>query len=82
MESTTTFPAALRAALRAAGITQKELAERLGTSPATISMYLSGKQEPVVSRVEQIGEILGCVFRIPGYGQETTSPPAGEGREN
>jgi len=62
------FPAALRAALESSGVSQSELARRLGTTPATISRYLAGTQEPVVGRVEEIGAILGCVFHLPGVG--------------
>lgn len=62
------FPAALRAALESSGVSKSELARKLETTPATISRYLAGTQEPVVGRVEEIGAILGCVFHLPGVG--------------
>ena len=48
----------LRKARKAAGITQKDLANALGINRATISKYESGTIEPSISQLKQIAEIL------------------------
>ena len=42
------------------GITQYELAEKLGVSAATISQYESGTRAPNLVRLKKLAQILGC----------------------
>lgn len=44
----------------AAGLTQKELAEKLHASQNTISQYESGKRTPAVKNLRSIANFLGC----------------------
>ena len=41
------------------GLTQVELAEKVGLTPLTIRRYESGEREPVVSDWEKICDVLG-----------------------
>ena len=43
----------------AAGLTQKELALKIGTTAQVISRYEVGEQEPTASRLRLIAKILG-----------------------
>lgn len=43
-----------------AGMTQKELAEKLNASQNTISQYESGKRNPTVKNLLVIAGLLGC----------------------
>lgn len=43
-----------------AGISQKELAQRLGVNQASVCLWESGKNSPRVGRLQKIAEILGC----------------------
>lgn len=54
----------LRAALKAAGMTQAELAEASGVSAAAVSRYTSGKRSP--SR-ETLGAIAGALGVNPQW---------------
>ena len=47
----------LRAARRRAGLSQEELAERAGTSHATVSAYENGRKQPAV---ETFGRLLAA----------------------
>jgi transcriptional regulator with XRE-family HTH domain len=42
------------------GITQAELAEKLGVSPSAIGMYEQGRRRPDVKTVAAAAKILGC----------------------
>ena len=55
----TNLAARIRDARHAARITQKQLADKLHTSPRQIVKYESGEQEPTVSRLLQIAAALG-----------------------
>ncbi len=55
---------AVLTARRAAGLTQKQLAERLGTSASVISQYENGKVEPTVWSLNRIIEACGWKFRM------------------
>ncbi len=48
--------AALR---RRAGISQKELADRLGVSASAIGMYEQGRREPSADRLVEMAELFG-----------------------
>ena len=55
----TPFAACLRAALDEAGLTQGELAERVGIAPASVSRYATGKRLPRIETVRRIADALG-----------------------
>lgn len=42
------------------GITQAELANLLGVSPTTVSMWEVGKSHPRVTLLPRVAELLGC----------------------
>ena len=50
---------AIRAARKRAGLKQKELAERIGTTPQAVGQYERGLRTPSCARLEIIAEVLG-----------------------
>lgn len=61
----------LKELLREQGMTQEELARRLGVAPSTVSMWISGERQVPVRRLKEIARILGKSERellaISGY---------------
>lgn len=53
-----TIGARIRAAIRRTGISQKELADRIGTSPQQISKWISGARVPDRGSLRAIAEAL------------------------
>jgi transcriptional regulator with XRE-family HTH domain len=49
----------LREARRSAGLTQRELAERLGVDQAVIARWETGVREPRVRAAVRLSEVLG-----------------------
>lgn len=47
-----------------AGLTQRQLAELGGTSPATLAAYESGKREPRLSTLRRLLEAAGFELRL------------------
>lgn len=54
----------LRLAREAAGVSQRELAARAGTSGATVAAYESGRKEPRLSTLERLVEAAGQDLRV------------------
>lgn len=54
------FVAQVRERMAAIGMTQKELAERLGVSQPVVSRMLAGKHSPSLDLVERVSRELGC----------------------
>ena len=52
----------LKAARRAAGLSQAQLAEAVGCLQKDISRYESGKHEPRALTLKKMAEILGCAM--------------------
>lgn len=50
----------LKAARRAAGMTQAQLAEAIGVNQMHVSRWESGKVEPGVLIVKRMAEVLNC----------------------
>lgn len=50
----------IRQARTAAGLTQKELAAKLGIVPNNISQYENGTRKPKVDTLRRIAEAIGC----------------------
>lgn len=46
--------------LRERGLTQTQLADRLGVMPSTVSRWVTGERAPVVARLPGIAQALGC----------------------
>ena len=60
-------PTTLREARERAGLTQATLAERTGTSQATISAYESGRKQPSVDTLSRLLAALDCRLAVePG----------------
>ena len=65
-----------------ANISQRELAERIGVSPATLSGYESGKHDPRSDLLMEIAEICDCsVDFLLGREVPKTKTPAPEESE-
>jgi predicted nucleotidyltransferase len=59
----------LAAARRAAGLTQAELAERIGTTQAAVARLERGRVEPTVRTMRRLADVLSLVFEVhPGRG--------------
>lgn len=50
----------IRTARKAAGLTQENLAKRIGVNRATLSKYESGYIEPSISKLAEIADALAC----------------------
>ena len=50
----------LKAARKAAGLSQVELAERVGCRQVDISRYESGRHEPKALTLKKMAEVIGC----------------------
>ena len=61
-------PTTLRAARERAGLTQAALAERTGTSQATISAYESGRKQPSVDTLSRLLGALDCRLAVESGG--------------
>lgn len=64
----------IKAKRKAAGITQKELAEKLGIKYKAIAMWECGRRNPKITTLLKISEALGCsvmylTFGIEGRGE-------------
>lgn len=53
-------------------ISRKELAKRLGTTPAMITRWLSGAHEPRISLIEKMGKLFKTHPAVLMYGDEVT----------
>lgn len=74
----------IKAALKAAGITQQELASRLHLSQSAISMLLSRGDNITLSSLKRVASALGCSVSyllgegsVPSYDDQTTCPFCG-----
>lgn len=57
------------------GMTQNELAEKLGVNRATLSKYENGQIDPTVSQLAKIAEILGFPpYYVMGYSLKHDTP--------
>lgn len=60
---------------RAAGLTQEELAKKIGCATITIRQYESGKREPGMETLIDISNALGIeIFDLVPEGQEQGNP--------
>lgn len=53
--------------MEAEGVTQKELARRLGVTHSLVSQWLHSKHNWTLSTLERIGEALGYTFVVSGW---------------
>ncbi|HEY6746335.1 MAG TPA: helix-turn-helix transcriptional regulator, partial [Mycobacteriales bacterium] len=54
----------LRAARKAAGLTQAELARRAGVTQSVISAYEAGRREPSVATLSRLVDAAGATLRL------------------
>lgn len=74
----TTFSERLKQAMQQAGMTQRQLSQASGASPAAISQYLSGKNTPGADRIKVIADATGVSFNfLMGYEEIQATTPAG-----
>lgn len=59
MSSEYNFADNLKAERVRRGLSQEELASKLGVTKSAISLYEVGKISPTLSRVEQLADVLG-----------------------
>lgn len=50
----------IRACRKAAGMTQEELAERVGTARSALAMWEAGKSNPRIETLRKVADALGC----------------------
>lgn len=67
---------ALRQARNSAGLTQRQLAERAGTSQATVSAYENGAKEPSVATFSRLLAAAGARLAIESAGSEVVALPS------
>ena len=67
---------ALRGARVAAGLSQAELAERAGTSQATVSAYESGAKQPSVATLSRLLAAAGSQLTVAPMRQAVREPSA------
>jgi transcriptional regulator with XRE-family HTH domain len=65
---------ALRDARIAAGLSQSELADRVGTSQATISAYENGSKQPSVATLSRLLAATGSRLTVARAGQRVVEP--------
>lgn len=53
----------LKGAMKKAGITQGELAERMGVHIITVSRWVRGEIEPPISTLKEIAALLDCTVQ-------------------
>ena len=63
------FAENLRSVLLDKGMSQQELAARIGKGKSSVSQYLSGKNVPKEKVQEKIAEVLGCTVEFLNQGQ-------------
>jgi transcriptional regulator with XRE-family HTH domain len=68
----------LREARRRAGLTQAELAQRAGTSQATISAYESGRKQPSVATLSRLLAAAGSRLAAEPAGYTVIQPSQAE----
>jgi len=68
----------IRAARKAAGLTQKELGERMGVSSVAVTQYESGKRIPKVDTLQRIADALGIDIGVLVHGIIGTVPEFAE----
>lgn len=78
-EATATFGDRLTAAREAAGLSQRELAERLGVREKTVAAWENDMAEPRGNRVQMLAGMLGVslMWLLTGEGEGVAPPDAG-----
>ena len=69
---------ALRDAREAAGLTQAQLGERVGTSQATISAYENGTKQPSVATLSRLLAAAGARLTVTTAAQAVREPSAAQ----
>ena len=53
---------ALRALRIARGMTQRQVAERIGTATTTVSMWEGGEREPNIDKLRKLAALFDCTI--------------------
>jgi len=69
----------VRTARKAAGLTQAELAKRLGTNPTYVTNVEAGRANPTVGQIANIANALGMSYALhfEAVGRHDVTLPAG-----
>lgn len=67
------FASRFSRALLAAGLTQQELAERVGVTQSTVSHWFTGKRKPGLKRLESVARALGIDPAHLAFGDDSRS---------
>ena len=80
----TTFPENLQRLRKAAGLSQEQLAERIGVSRQAISKWETGETAPEMGKLLQLCQVLSCgldTLCFPTSEGKSAAAPAGAARE-
>lgn len=72
------LPAMLRAARDKSGFTSRDLAEKIGRSESTVSLWMSGKRTPRMKNLEQLAHVMGVEMNELWEGPEATPATAAQ----
>lgn len=72
----------IQAVRRRQGLTQAELAQRVGTSQPVISAYEHGRRDPTVQMLRKLVEAGGERLRVDVALPASDQPPPGDAREH
>ncbi len=73
------FAATLKAARERAGLTQQQLAEKLGVYREAVARFESGKHDPGWSTVQKLADVLGV--ELAAFRDDPAKPPAKKGKK-
>ena len=74
-----TFGQRLKAYRLALGLTQKEMAERIGKDHSTIAKFEHGVKEPTWTTLQALAKVLGVSCKVLGH-RRSAGPPDGNSR--
>ena len=64
MENKITFPAVLASCMKSEGLTQHQLAEKIGVNQSAICKWLSGRSEPTIENLWKLADFFGITIDI------------------
>ena len=65
------IPQLIRTARRHAGLSQRDLAQRLGIAPSTVAAWEAGSRRPTLRALERVGEAVGLELTLVAHSPVT-----------